>query len=169
MAWSSAESKIHAPDEYTRTIQHMFEFVDCMGLKDNIMQSPTLIYNNNSACVCWAHSPTTKILRHIQIRENAVREAVQDKQVKIKHIACKFNLADMFTKENKDISHFLQLQDMLLEIPPEVIDPKGNDAHSPTHPPIKPTLPPVPEQGQNEGVLVCLYVLLTHRPAIDTI
>ena len=50
---------------------------------------------------------TTKGLRYIQIRENSVREAVQNKIVTIKHIDGKINLADLFTKELKDTKYFI--------------------------------------------------------------
>ena len=41
---------------------------------------------------------TTKGLRHLQIRENAAREAVQSSLFDIKHIEGKQNIADLFTK-----------------------------------------------------------------------
>ena len=53
---------------------------------------------------------TTKGLRHVQIRENAVRESVISEDVDIKHIAGEINLADMFTKEDRDQRHFLTIR-----------------------------------------------------------
>eukprot|EP00957_Ditylum_brightwellii_P081625 6209393-Ditylum_brightwellii.AAC.1 len=87
------------------------------------MASPSVIYNNNNACVCWAHNLTTKSLCHIQIRENAVRESVQNNTVDSRHIAGDINLSDLFTKEDKNTTHFLQLRDMLLTIPPSIPSP----------------------------------------------
>ena len=78
------------------------------------MPGTTNVYNNNSACVYWAHSMTTKGLRHIQIRENAIREAVQRKFVNVLHIAGAVNLADLFTKEQKDPQHFIALRDIIM-------------------------------------------------------
>jgi hypothetical protein len=57
---------------------------------------------------------TTKGLRHKQIRENAVRESVQNKFIEVKHIAGRLNLADMFTKEDKDTAHFITIRDLVL-------------------------------------------------------
>ena len=57
---------------------------------------------------------TTKGLRHIQVRENAVRAAVQKKFVNIQHIAGAINLADLFTKEQKDWQHFVLLRDIVI-------------------------------------------------------
>eukprot|EP00957_Ditylum_brightwellii_P113029 8618890-Ditylum_brightwellii.AAC.1 len=90
-----------------------------MGLQDTVMNIPTTIYSNNEVYVHWAHNFTTKGLCHIQIRENVVREAIQTNQAEVKHITGAVNLSGMFTKEEKDTCHFLQLQDRILEVPPE--------------------------------------------------
>ena len=78
------------------------------------MQKPTTVYNDNSACVQWSSNLTTKGLRHIQIRENAVRESVLDKFIIVKHIEGKINLADIFTKEDRDSAHFIGIRNILL-------------------------------------------------------
>ena len=57
---------------------------------------------------------TTKGLRHIQVRENAIREAVQSQFVNIKHIAGAVNLADLFTKEQKYVNHFILLWNIIM-------------------------------------------------------
>ena len=79
------------------------------------MPKATTIYNDNAACVAWSHSLSTKGLRHIQIRENAVREEVQAGNIKVKHIAGDLNLSDLFTKEDKGVHHFLRIVDYILE------------------------------------------------------
>ena len=63
---------------------------------------------------------TTKGLRYIQIRENAVREAVSNKVINIQHIAGKVNIADLFTKEDKDTTHFIAIRDILVQDAPKV-------------------------------------------------
>ena len=80
------------------------------------MPPQTKVYNDNAACVCCSHNLTTKGLRHIQIRENAVRESVQSNLIDVHHIlAGKVNLADdLFTKEDKDASHFVTIRDMIM-------------------------------------------------------
>ena len=57
---------------------------------------------------------TTKGLRHVQIREKAVRESVISGKVDIKHIAGEINLADMFTKEDRDQRHFITIRDAVM-------------------------------------------------------
>ena len=48
------------------------------------------------------------------MRENRVRENVSSKFVQIQHINGKLNLADLFTKEMKDVGHFVELRDLML-------------------------------------------------------
>jgi hypothetical protein len=43
------------------------------------------------------------------MRENRVRENIQNQFVKICHVNGKVNLADLFTKEMKDTGHFVEL------------------------------------------------------------
>ena len=50
-----------------------------------------------------------KLMRHIQIRENSTREYVHDRIVKIIHVAGKLNTFDIFTKDDKDATHFIQI------------------------------------------------------------
>jgi hypothetical protein len=79
------------------------------------MPGTTIIYNDNNACVDWSKRCTSKGLRHIQMRENLVRENVENQFVSIQHIGGKLNLADLFTKEMKDTSHFVQLRDLMMK------------------------------------------------------
>jgi hypothetical protein len=113
-ARSSAEAEIYATDECTKCLLHLHQIVDGLHLTDEIMSLPTTIYNDNSACVTWSRNMTTKGLRHIQMRENAVRESFQNGFIIVKHISGKINLSDMFTKEDKDTSHFLEIRDIVM-------------------------------------------------------
>ena len=61
---------------------------------------------------------TTEGLRYIQIRENTVRESVANAFIKLHHIAGKVNIADLFTKEDRDTKHFLSIRDIITkEVP----------------------------------------------------
>ena len=113
-ARSSAESEIYATDECTKCLLQLHHIVDGLGLTEEIMKPPTIIYNDNAACVAWSRNSTTKGLRHLQIRENAVRESVQNNFISVEHIPGKLNLSDMFTKEDKDTLHFLTIRDVVL-------------------------------------------------------
>jgi hypothetical protein len=57
---------------------------------------------------------TTKGLYHILLRENHVRENIASKFVLIKHVDGKTNLANIFTKEMKNIAHFVELRDLFM-------------------------------------------------------
>lgn len=78
------------------------------------MPLPTTVHNDNSACVNWSKNTTTKGLRHIQIRENAVRESFQKGFLTVEHCPGKLNLSDMFTKEEKDLQHFLNIRNVVM-------------------------------------------------------
>ena len=102
------------------------------------MPNPTTIYNDNTACVSWSHSLSTKGLRHIQIRENAIREEVQAGHIEVKHIAGAINISDIYTKEDKDVSHYQlivshimepipQIRTIDLSHPPQAVGTEGGD------------------------------------------
>jgi hypothetical protein len=57
---------------------------------------------------------TSKAACHIELRENSVREWVQDKTLLVKYIAEKTNPADIFTKEMCDGTHFRRLWDSFM-------------------------------------------------------
>ncbi len=78
------------------------------------MPTTHTIYNDNKACVNWSNNSTMKGLRHIQMKENHVRENVESQFVTIEHVGGKVNMADLFTKEMKDISHFVELRDLTM-------------------------------------------------------
>jgi hypothetical protein len=67
---------------------------------------PTILYNDNDACIMWSYNMTSKVACHIELRENLVGEWVQDKSLKVLHVAGKLNLVDIFTKEMRDGTHF---------------------------------------------------------------
>ena len=57
-------------------------------------------------------------LRHIQMRENCVRENIQTKFITVDHVGGKINLSDMFTKEEQHQQHFLTTRDKIMSITP---------------------------------------------------
>jgi hypothetical protein len=48
------------------------------------------------------------------MKENHVRENLANNFVTIQHIDGKINLADIFTKEMKDVGHFVELRDLIM-------------------------------------------------------
>ena len=116
-ARSSAEAKIYATDECVKDVLFLRHIITDLGLERELLNTTTDILNNNMACVLWSKNRTSRAIRHIQIRENAVRESVQDKTVKISHVNRKDNLSGIFTKEDKDTTHYKRLRDCILSLP----------------------------------------------------
>ena len=119
-ARSSAEAEIYAVDECTKCIQHITNILRDLAIFHLFTNNgaPIPIQNDNEAAVKWSHNMTTKGLRHIQMRDNAVREQVQLGLITVEHIGGKQNLADTFTKEEKDTEHFLACRNILVLQPP---------------------------------------------------
>ena len=95
-------------------MHHIANIPEEMYLKEEFMSAPIDIYNDNQSSIYWAHSMTTKALRHPQMRKNAVREAVQTNFVRVKYVSGKVNLSDILTKEDKDKVHYIIPQDRLM-------------------------------------------------------
>jgi hypothetical protein len=113
-ARSTAEAEIYATDECTKNILHIRHILNDLLLLPIFCPNETTIYNDNSACVLWSSNMTTKGLRHVQIRENAIRESIQNNTISVQHIAGSINLSDLFTKEDRDITHFISLRDIIM-------------------------------------------------------
>jgi hypothetical protein len=115
-----AEAEIYATDECVKFLLELEQLLSFLDVKHVFMPSTNIIYNDNKACVHWFKSCTTKGLHHIQMKENRVRENVQNSFVHICHVDGKTNLADLFTKEMRDTSHFVALRDIMLH--PRLLD-----------------------------------------------
>ena len=101
-------------DECVKFLLELVQLLDFLGVKDSFMLSTNTIYNDNKACVNWSKSCTTKGLRHIQMKENHVRENMQNRFIQVCLVDGKTNLADLFTKEMRHASHFVELRDLML-------------------------------------------------------
>jgi hypothetical protein len=74
----------------------------------------TTVYNDNRAAVDWAASCTNKGTKHLNLRENHVRELHQNNTVKITHIPGVINASDLFLKELRDAAHFRRCRDVIM-------------------------------------------------------
>ena len=70
---SSCEAEIKATDECVKNVQMFRHLLFDLSLLDATI--PTNVYNDNCGSVDWSNSFSTKWMRHVNIRENAVREA----------------------------------------------------------------------------------------------
>jgi hypothetical protein len=113
-AGSSAEAEIYATNECVKFLLELVQIYEFFGVKDIFMPGTNIVYNDNQACINWSKKCTTKGLRHIQMKENLVRENITSKFVQVSHVNGKVNLTDIFMKEMKDTSHFVELRDLMM-------------------------------------------------------
>jgi hypothetical protein len=96
-AGSSAEAEIYATDKCIKFLLELVQVLEFLEVKHIFMPDVNVMYNNNQACVNWYKRCTSKGLRHIQMKENRVKENIASAFVTIHHIDGKVNLADIFT------------------------------------------------------------------------
>ena len=76
--------------------------------------SRTNIYNDKKAAVQWVASVTSKVIKHLNLRENIVWECHQSRDVDVEHIPSIINSRNIFTKEMKGKTHFRNLIDSIM-------------------------------------------------------
>jgi len=113
-AGSSAEAEIYATDKCVKFLLELVQLLEFLEVKDIFMPTTSTIYNDNKACIQWSKSTTTKGLRHIQMKENRIRENIHSNFISVAHVDGKANIADIFTKEMKDVAHFVELRNLFM-------------------------------------------------------
>jgi hypothetical protein len=114
---SSCEAEIRATNATSKKVVDFRNICQSMVDSGHTLQdilSPTLLFNNNDACVKWSYTMTSKAACHIELRENSVQEWIQSKLLLVKHVSGKLNLSDIFTKEMRDGTHFRRLRDSFM-------------------------------------------------------
>jgi hypothetical protein len=116
-ALSSGEAKIRATNEASKSVggmHHLAESIQFSGYDILDTLTPSLLYNDNAACIQWSHNMTSKKIWHMELRKNSVREWVQDKTLNVLYLSGRVNPADIFTKEMRDGAHFWRLWDSFM-------------------------------------------------------
>ena len=108
---SSCEAEIKATDECTKATQFFRHVLEDLNLA---LKDPVKIYNDNRGCIDWSHSMSTKRLRHYNIRENCVREAILEKEILVIHIPTPRNPGAIMTKEHKCDKVYCELRDIVV-------------------------------------------------------
>jgi hypothetical protein len=110
---SSCEAEIGAMDEGCKSVQQLRNIMHDLQLADVLR--PTPLYNDNNGAVKWSEGCSiSKKMRHLNIRECAVRNAQASHEVAVATIPGHSNIADLFTKEIKSDSVFRKLVDFIL-------------------------------------------------------
>ena len=109
---STCEAEIRATDEAVKEILSLRHRCDAMNLPAAI--GPTRLYNDNQGTVDWSKGTSTKGMRHINLKDSAVCDSIQAKEVDIYHIPGAINPSDIFTKEMRDAAHFRTLRDSFI-------------------------------------------------------
>ena len=110
---SSCEAEIGAMDEGCKSVQQLRNIMHDLQLPDVLR--PTPLYNDNNGAVEWSEGVSiSKKMRHLNIRECAVRGAQQNNEIEVDTIPGHSNIADLFTKEFKSDSIFRKLVDFIL-------------------------------------------------------
>ena len=110
-AQSSCQAEVHSINETTKLILELKLLFRDLNLP---ITSPVEIKNDNQGAVQWAKGTTTKKMRWIDLRENLIRENIQQKNIIVSHIPGKMNLSDIFTKKFSDTNQFLFLRDSFM-------------------------------------------------------
>ena len=109
---SSCEAEIKATNACANTILWFRHILDDLNL---LPSEPTRIYSDNQGGIEWCKGVSNKNMRHYDIKENVVRDMVQNhNELDIIHIAGTDNPADICTKEHKSNNIFLKLRDMIV-------------------------------------------------------
>ena len=92
-------------------IVHLRHIADDLGLPDT--GRPTRIWNDNQGAVDWSAGYSNRKMRHLNMRENLVREngPAGSHTIEVAHVPGKCNFSDNFTKEQKCNATFTDSRD----------------------------------------------------------
>ena len=111
---SSCFAEIKSIDDGIRAIQYLRHLMRQLGLLD--VNFPITLLNNNQGSIDWTESgckPTKKLCRE-NLSELGICKARQYKEVEIYWASGPTNLADIFTKEDKDVAHFESVRNQMV-------------------------------------------------------
>ena len=111
---SVCESEIKGMDQGVKMVLAIRHLFDDLGATHLAAPTPMLLADNAGG-IAWAKSEAiTKKMRHVNIREVAVRDSIKNNEISIAHIPGDLNASDLFTKEHKDNTHYFHLRGCLM-------------------------------------------------------
>ena len=72
---------------------------------------------------------TSKNIRHMELKDNSVREWCNDGTIKVLHVAGKCNVSDIFTKEIRDKALFRRLRDAFMTRLSDFVRGRSSGSH----------------------------------------
>ena len=111
---STCESEIRATDDCCKLTQGLRLLLTDLRLSDVL--APTKLLNDNRGTVDWSNGWANRLMRHINIRGMAVRDAREHKEITVEHIDGKRNPADLLTKEHKAGETFTYLCEVVVPL-----------------------------------------------------
>ena len=110
---SSCEAEIKAADECVRSTQFFRNVLTDIDI--DLSACPYKVYCDNRGAIDWAHSMSTKRMRHFNIRENCVREAIFHNKILFLHVAGALNSADIVSKEHTADGIYRNIRDLIVK------------------------------------------------------
>ena len=96
---STSEAEYGAVSECVKEVKWIRRVLEAFGCKHN---EPTILYEDNQACMEWATERTPA--KQIDIRINFSRQAVEDGDIELKYCRTEDMVADIVTKTLSDES-----------------------------------------------------------------
>lgn len=96
VALSSAEAEYMAACAAVQEAVHLRLLMSDLGFEQ---REPTVIYEDNQGCIALSDNPVYhRRTKHIDIRYHFIRERVASKEIELKYVPTKHQLADLLTK-----------------------------------------------------------------------
>lgn len=96
VALSSAEAEYMAACAAVQEAVHLRLLMSDLGFEQ---REPTVIYEDNQGCIALSDNPVYhRRTKHIDIRYHFIRERVASKEIELKYVPTKYQLADLLTK-----------------------------------------------------------------------
>jgi hypothetical protein len=114
---ATCEAEIKSLDECTRLVQALRLVLEDLDMSD--VAKPTLIYKGNQGSVHWSKGWANRRMRHMNIRNMAVKDAREHREIDIEHIEGEINPADILTKEHGSVKRCISLCEVIVPHHPD--------------------------------------------------
>ena len=95
---STCESEYVGMSEAVREIRWIYQLLQELQIKPNLIEIPTLYGDNVSSIKIASNSGMDNRIKSIDIKYHYIKDEVASKHVQLQHVASEYNVADIFTK-----------------------------------------------------------------------